>query len=208
MHTPLRLASLCTGLLYALLQAGCTTPSVPLQTSGDRPAAADVTAGFDWGWDIRGDQPVRPIQVFSDGQKTYLQFAPQQFMPAVVVNSTPVPFDAMPPYLVIQGRPSRIDLLSSGYRAVVQSRASVAPAAGIALTHSGGAKVEAVASAAQPTVAAPAVVTPVPAPAAQATSIPASTPRIQALPASEAQAMVSATTGSPGAAALSTRPQP
>lgn len=93
-----------------------------------RPAAADATGGFDWSWDVAGDPQVRPIQVFTNGEKTWLQMAPHQVMPALFVAGTPVPFELNPPYIMVVGAPDRIDLIATSYRAVVTRRAPPAPA--------------------------------------------------------------------------------
>jgi hypothetical protein len=207
MKQPLRIASLMLAVTGALLMGGCstivgifsTTPEIT--PTAPRAAASPVAGGFDWDWDVRGDQAVRPIQVFSDGNKTWLQFGQRQFMPAVIVNGAPVPFDVAPPYLIVQGQPGRIDLMVAGYRATAVKRVQPVPAA---WTHSGGAKVTSetlppgvayfpmqALAAAVPVSASPATAYPVAAgyPPSQAgnSSAPtaASTARIQRIPSSE-----------------------
>jgi len=144
MKQPLRIAGLTLALASAFMLGGCSTLSAIFSSTAEptspaqRPAATSTAGAFDWDWDVRGDQAVRPIQVFSDGNKTWLQFGQRQFMPAVVVNGTPIPFDIAPPYLIVQGRPDRIDLIVSGYRATAVRRTQEIPTA---WAHSGGAKV-------------------------------------------------------------------
>lgn len=116
-------------LLMSAVIAACSTSPQPATTPvGNqqlaRPAAGDTTAGFDWSWDIAGDPQIRPIQVFTNGEKTWLQMAPHQVMPAVFVAGLPVPFDLNPPYLMLVGAPDRIDLVATAYRAVVTRRAA------------------------------------------------------------------------------------
>jgi hypothetical protein len=92
----------------------------------DRPAATSVEAQADWAWSVSGDNAVRPMQVFSLKGKTYLQMRTGQLIPAVIVDGQPVPFTIAAPYLVVQGKPARIDLLASGYRAVLMHKGPVA----------------------------------------------------------------------------------
>lgn len=115
-------ALLCLGFTLAL--SGCQTPILVANgnQAAERPPAASTTGGFDWSYDISGDQPVRPVQVFGNGIKTWLQMAPQQVLPAIFVAGEPVPFDVQPPYLVVLGSPKRIDLIATSYRAVVVRR--------------------------------------------------------------------------------------
>jgi hypothetical protein len=110
--------------------AGCThliqkeepAPYVPASVHHVRPAATDVTAGFHWDWDISGDPQVRPIQVFSNREKTWIQMAPHQVMPAIFVNGQPVPFDVSGHYITIAGAPDRIDVVATAYRAIATKR--------------------------------------------------------------------------------------
>lgn len=116
-------------IVFAGVLSGCQTRPVepPVAASNqvsERPAAAPVTGGFDWTYDISGDQPVRPIQVFSNAEKTWIQMAPHQVMPALFVDGKPVPFDLQPPYLIVQGQPQRIDVIATAYRAVIAKRNS------------------------------------------------------------------------------------
>ena len=89
---------------------------------GERPPASPVVGGMDWGWDVAGDAAVRPIQVFSNAEKTWLQMAPHHAMPAVFVNGEPVPFSLEPPYIVLAGNPSRIELMSTNYKSLILKR--------------------------------------------------------------------------------------
>jgi len=115
-------------LLAALSFSGCATLSAAFQHGGSpatsnslssRPAAGSTSGEADWAWRVSGDGAVRPLQVFSLRGKTYLQMRPGQLVPAVIVNGAPVPFVVSAPYVVIEGTPQRIDLLTDGYRAIV-----------------------------------------------------------------------------------------
>lgn len=113
------------GALATLLVGCATAPQRPENEMMARPSAAPVQAGADWAWVVSGDNAIRPIQVFTLDGKTYLQMRPGQIVPAVLVNSQPVSFTINAPYLVVQGAPARIDLISSGYRAVLLHRGPV-----------------------------------------------------------------------------------
>ncbi len=118
---PTRRFSLVLAALLAL--SGCAalprSEAVGANKYAPRPAASPVDIGADWNWLVSGDRAISPVQVFSMKGKTYLQMRPQQIVPAIVVAGVPVPFQISQPYLVIHGEPREIDLISSGYRAVV-----------------------------------------------------------------------------------------
>lgn len=86
----------------------------------DRPAAASVDAGLSWSYRIEGNRAIRPSQVFSYRGATYLLMQPGQALPVVLVNGVVTRFDVFPPYIVLRGTPARIDLLSEGYRVIIQ----------------------------------------------------------------------------------------
>lgn len=112
--------------------AGCQTPvpvALDANNLSDRPPAVSTTANFQWNYDISGDRAIRPIQVFSNGEKTWLQMSPAAAFPAIFVNDLPIPFSIEAPYLVIVGAPQRINLVSAQYRAIVSRRTSDAKAA-------------------------------------------------------------------------------
>lgn len=129
----IRLGTTC---LLGLAMTACATspaPSTGTNLVAARPAAADATAGFNWSWDISGDPQVRPMQVFSNKESTWLQMGPRQAMPAVFVDGAPVPFELNPPFIKIIGSPDRIELVATAYRAVVIKRN---PAENITRAHS------------------------------------------------------------------------
>jgi hypothetical protein len=117
-------AAITITLLSGCASMGQDQPSGNRVTT-ERPAAVSVDGGVDWAWDISGDNAIRPAQVFSLNGKTYLQMLGHQLIPAVVVHGQPVPFVISPPYLVIEGEPDRMDLVTNGYRALVVHRGPV-----------------------------------------------------------------------------------
>lgn len=104
--------------------SGCAAPPpkppapVPSQTT-TRPPASPVDVGVNWSYTVVGDAAIRPIQAFSLHGKTYLQMRQNQILPVILVDGRPVPFQLMPPYLVIDGTPNEMDLVSNGWRATV-----------------------------------------------------------------------------------------
>ena len=106
--------------------SGCTTVSLfPEEANqgtnsvADRPAAAPVDVGINWSWRIVGDEAVRPVQVFDTRGQTFLQMRPQAQEVVILSNGQVVPFQVSPPYLVLQGTPSQLDVVRDGYRAVL-----------------------------------------------------------------------------------------
>jgi hypothetical protein len=88
--------------------AGCS-----VQAWGDAPTAAWAAGPspgirYDFAWRLSGDRQVAPLQVFDDGERTWLQFAPGQALPAIFardgVAEQPVPYTRRDPYIVIDGK--------------------------------------------------------------------------------------------------------
>ncbi len=120
----LRFFTLMTSAALVAGLAGCATQprepvAAPSNQYAPRPPATPVDIGADWNYMVSGDAAIRPVQVFSMGGKTYLQMRPQQVVPALVVGGQPIPFRISQPYIVVDGTPSVINLISDGYRAVV-----------------------------------------------------------------------------------------
>jgi hypothetical protein len=131
-----RVGRLVAAMVIGVAVTACGTtpaPSTGANVVATRPAAADATAGFNWAWDISGDPQVRPMQVFSNKENTWLQLGPRQVMPAVFVDGVPVPFELNPPFIKIVGSPDRIELVATAYRSVVIKRN---PKADITRAHS------------------------------------------------------------------------
>lgn len=62
---------------------------------------------FSFAWQLSGDRLVGPLQVFDNGHKTWLQFAPEQAIPAIFAQSEsgdlPVSYKRSAPYIVLDG---------------------------------------------------------------------------------------------------------
>jgi uncharacterized protein YceK len=116
----------------ALALSGCSTVRWPWTAQKvrpignivrDRPSAATVDyPDLHWAYTIEGTSLLRPQQVFAFRGATYLQMRPGQNMPVVIADGKVVRVDVFPPYLVVRGMPSRIDLLSDGYRVIILKR--------------------------------------------------------------------------------------
>ena len=59
-------------------------------------------------WRLSGDRRVAPLQVFDDGRDVWLQFAPEQAVPAIFsgrgAGVRAVPYQRHPPYIVVPGQ--------------------------------------------------------------------------------------------------------
>lgn len=92
---------------FALLPACAHLPEWPalalLKHSGGGPP--QTVYHFDW--ELSGSRAVTPLQVFDDGRRTWLQFAPQQAVPAIFNHSAgtdlPLPYVQEGPYVVLPG---------------------------------------------------------------------------------------------------------
>lgn len=95
------------GLLF--LVSGCADlPKwlpLPMQANPNQSDAGPGVFSFDW--ELSGDESVAPLQVFDNGQFTWLQFAPDQAVPAILhvaaAGHTPVAFSRQGPYVVLPG---------------------------------------------------------------------------------------------------------
>lgn len=64
--------------------AGCAAwPSARPATEAAWRSAAAASREYDFGWRLSGDPAVAPLQVFDDGREIWLQFAPDQPVPAI-----------------------------------------------------------------------------------------------------------------------------
>lgn len=111
-----RVSLLVAGLLAL---TGCATQPEAPRLVEDRPAAAPVDVGIDWGWRVIGDAAVRPSQVFSLNGMTYVQMPPGKPDVVLIADGVVANYKLYPPYLVIAGVPTRVDVLNDGFRAVV-----------------------------------------------------------------------------------------
>lgn len=71
-------------VVWAISVSGCTSlPDWALfGPSGGEPEPS-VPGGYDFSWRLSGDHRAGPLQVFDDGHSTWLQFSPEQAVPAI-----------------------------------------------------------------------------------------------------------------------------
>jgi hypothetical protein len=85
-------------------------------------ATSQQTRGpVDFDWLLTGDRAVAPIQVFNDENQTWLQFAPDQVLPAIFVVASgreqPIRYRRQSPYAVVEGHWSEFVLHGGGLSA-------------------------------------------------------------------------------------------
>lgn len=94
--------------IWAALATGCASlPDWSLFNSLRTSPAATGQAGYDFSWRLSGDRQAGPIQIFDDGRSTWLQFAPQQPIPAIFSRSEQgdqlLAHRTQGPYVVVDG---------------------------------------------------------------------------------------------------------
>ncbi len=95
----------CWFVCCVVLIQGCGTVTF---RAGDRSTDGLSPAGsLDFGWKLSGNRLVAPLQVFSDAQRTWLHWHPNQSLPVVVAigpeGEQVVPYRRQDPYTVIDG---------------------------------------------------------------------------------------------------------
>jgi len=135
---------LCATFIVLPVPAGCAGLSWPHVAEAQRPGpdswTAPATAGarYDFHWRLSGEKRIAPLQVFDDGARTWLHFAPGQAVPAIFADDglaqVPVAYQHKPPYVVIDGKWPAIVLRAGG----LQARAVYAGAAGSSSRHDTG----------------------------------------------------------------------
>lgn len=105
-RTPRRLPLGVPILLAPLYLGACAAP-LP-QVPAHKPWLGAVAASrYDFAWRLSGQRDLAPLQVFDDGQDTWLQFPPQQTLPAIFVadrhGERLAAYDTAGPYLRVQG---------------------------------------------------------------------------------------------------------
>jgi|GEM_PF-513071 len=115
------------------------TPAAP------PPAIASGASGgaYNFGWNVSGADAAKPVQVFDDGTKVYVQFSDMKRVPAIFAD-TPrgrvvLRWEAQPPYAVIASPERKLIFQIGSAEAVAQktgagSMAAQAPATATAAT--------------------------------------------------------------------------
>lgn len=115
------------------------------------PAISSATPGtYNFGWTITGADAAKPVQVFDDGVKIYVQFGDLKRVPAIFAD-TPrgrvvLRWEAQPPYAIVSSPERRLIFQIGSAEAVAQKTAvgttagtSIAQAPGTAASEAGGA---------------------------------------------------------------------
>lgn len=95
-------------LMFPVLLPACAAVpdwfARPPQASGP---VRTALARYSFDWRLSGSQAVAPMQVFDDGRRTWLQFAPHQPVPAIfehaVGGERPLSYTREGPYVVLPG---------------------------------------------------------------------------------------------------------
>lgn len=108
-------------------------PHVPTTLTA-KPAVSSASAApgtFNFDWAIAGDADVKPVQVFDDGSKIYVQFGDLKKVPAIFSESSRgrvlLQWDAQPPYAVISAPADSLVFQLGGAEAKAQRTAHEAP---------------------------------------------------------------------------------
>ena len=84
----------------------CTKTWVDIGTQ-DQTAVQSPVGKLDFGWRLSGDRSVAPLQIFSDATRTWLQWSPQQILPALIglgeQGERVLSYRQQGPYTVVDG---------------------------------------------------------------------------------------------------------
>lgn len=123
MHRAVHRISTCLAVLPCV--AACVPPSWGAQDSNTDHAKRDVA--YDFNWRLSGERAVAPLQVFDDGRRTWLHFAPGQPLPAIFAvgrgGERPVPYQRRDPYVVIDGVWPALIMRGGSLRAMARRQA-------------------------------------------------------------------------------------
>ena len=105
---------LVASILSGFLSACSGLPEWALVIPSRNHQVVDPVSHYNFEWRLSGDRAVAPIQVFDNGQKTWLQFQPQQPLPAVFEHTAtgdrPLNYTREGPYMVLNGVWPRLTL--------------------------------------------------------------------------------------------------
>src|SRR5690606_10235510 len=98
----------CAALIYAMSTAGCAQlPDWTLFGARHSNAEAVRTGSYNFSWRLSGDRQAGPLQVFDDGRSTWLQFMPDQALPAIFARGAQgdqlLDYRHQGPYVVLDG---------------------------------------------------------------------------------------------------------
>ncbi len=113
------------GILFCAILAGCGTPRASWFPSHPPKSVVPVSGTLDFNWSLSGNRQAGPMQVFSDGAQTWLQWRPNQAVPAIVVVNdgvqSVVSYRRMGQYTIIDGVPHKL-YFRAGHHVATASR--------------------------------------------------------------------------------------
>jgi len=108
--------------------AACVSPSWDTQDNATDNVTPDTA--YDFSWRLSGERAIAPLQVFDDGRRTWLHFAPGQPLPAIFAvgrgGERPVPYRRRDPYVVIDGVWPALIMRGGNLRAMARRQAAAA----------------------------------------------------------------------------------
>jgi hypothetical protein len=94
-------------LFLCLCIYGCARVGIDRVPGAER-SAEQPTGKLDFGWRLSGDRTVAPLQIFSDSTRTWLQWSPQQTLPALIGQDQQgervLSYRQQGPYTVVDGQ--------------------------------------------------------------------------------------------------------
>ena len=109
--------------------------SAPASAPGTPAISSAAPGAYNFGWIMSGADAAKPVQVFDDGTKVYVQFSDMKHVPAIFAE-TPrgrvvLRWEAQPPYAVIAS-PERKLVFQIGSAEAIAQKTSAGAAAGTA----------------------------------------------------------------------------
>ncbi|HKT99040.1 MAG TPA: transglycosylase SLT domain-containing protein [Paraburkholderia sp.] len=116
-------------------QVKMTAPRGAQPTPAAPPPAIASGGAYNFGWNVSGADAAKPVQVFDDGTKVYVQFSDMKRVPAIFAD-TPrgrvvLRWEAQPPYAVLAS-PERKLIFQIGSAEAIAQKTGAAAVAGTA----------------------------------------------------------------------------
>lgn len=106
-RVPAMVRTLLASLFALSLSACADLPAWPWPAPTANPEINVSGSQYSFAWRLSGDRAVAPLQVFDNGKRTWMQFAPGQPVPAIFrqdgTGDRPLPYTREGPYLVLAG---------------------------------------------------------------------------------------------------------
>ncbi|MGN3708687.1 TcpQ domain-containing protein [Achromobacter xylosoxidans] len=116
--------------LTHLLATAWVALLAPIAATAQPELAAPIPAVYEFNWKQSGDSGISPVQIFDNGQRVYLQFAPGTEIPAIFADAPGgrilLAWEAQSPYIVVPHMESRL-AFRLGKREALAWRAGIPP---------------------------------------------------------------------------------